>query len=134
MKTLALVTVIFLPGTFVSALFAVPFFQWDADKGEKVLSGRFWIYWAVVVPLTILTVVPFIVWTRQKRAAHRRELVRAREKFVNDIRDVGGEMQGLTEKNVDAGDRSGSSLGQVAVPEPRRRYTYPWKRPGRMMT
>jgi Mg2+ and Co2+ transporter CorA len=32
MKTLAVVTVAFLPATFVASFFAVPLFNWDADQ------------------------------------------------------------------------------------------------------
>lgn len=47
MKTLAMVTVMFLPGAWVAALFAVPLFEWNAEADKKVLSGRFWVYWCV---------------------------------------------------------------------------------------
>ena len=89
MKTLALVTVIFLPGAFMSALFAVPVFQWDAPKGESVVSKRFWVYWAVTIPVTLLVIIPWAVWTRQRASDNRRRLREAREKFKKDIAGLG---------------------------------------------
>ncbi|KAF7586364.1 hypothetical protein BBP40_009030 [Aspergillus hancockii] len=61
-KTLSFVGMIYLPGTFVSAkgIFGSNFF--DFQSGEKEsweMSNKFWLYWAVTVPLTVAT---FIVW------------------------------------------------------------------------
>ena len=53
MKTPAGVTVAFLPGTFVAAVFAMPLFDWNASGGGTVVSNRFWIYGAPTVPLTL---------------------------------------------------------------------------------
>ena len=86
MKTLAVVTVVFLPGTFVSAFFAIPMFEWD---GNNVLSSRFWIWWAVVVPLTFAVVVPWIVWTRRSNTSYRRKQLEAKQKFEKAIKGLG---------------------------------------------
>lgn len=53
MKTLALVTAIFLPATFIATLFSMSMFDWQADSGSAVLSPEFWIFWVVSVPLSI---------------------------------------------------------------------------------
>jgi Mg2+ and Co2+ transporter CorA len=52
MKTVAMVTMVFLPGTFVASFFAMPMLNWDATAYNKIVSPRFWIYWIVTVPLT----------------------------------------------------------------------------------
>jgi len=64
MKSIALLTMIVLPGTFISTLFAVPLFNWDAESWSGVAKSRFWFYWAITLPLTILTLVIWIVWQR----------------------------------------------------------------------
>ncbi|OBT40264.1 hypothetical protein VE00_09866 [Pseudogymnoascus sp. WSF 3629] len=56
MKTIAVMTMAFLPGTFFAALFAVPSLQWT---GDKVVTGRFWVYWAFTIPVTL---VIFAIW------------------------------------------------------------------------
>jgi hypothetical protein len=56
MKTIAIMTMGFLPATFFAALFAVPSLQWDKPT---VIGSRFWIYWAVTIPTTILV---FGIW------------------------------------------------------------------------
>ncbi|KAG6354181.1 hypothetical protein INS49_004785 [Diaporthe citri] len=53
MKTLALVTAIFLPATFIATLFSMGMFDWQAESSSSVLSPEFWIFWVVSVPLSI---------------------------------------------------------------------------------
>ena len=62
MKTLAAMTVMFLPGTLVASLFSMPMFDWNNANGN-VLSHRFWIYWAITLPLTFVTVGAWVLWT-----------------------------------------------------------------------
>ena len=52
MKTIAILTMAFLPGTFFAALFSVPSLGW-AD------SNKFALYWACTVPVTVAT---FVLW------------------------------------------------------------------------
>lgn len=54
MKTIAVLTMFFLPGTFFAALFSMPSLGWDQDQ-----PGKFVVYWACVVPVTVLT---FALW------------------------------------------------------------------------
>jgi hypothetical protein len=63
MKTIAAVTMSFLPGTFVASFFAMPLFQWDSDNG-RVVNPQIWIFWTVTIPLTIFTFVVWWVWLR----------------------------------------------------------------------
>ncbi|KAI1326262.1 hypothetical protein F5Y16DRAFT_237259 [Xylariaceae sp. FL0255] len=56
MKTVAILTMAFLPGTFIAALFAVPSLDWSSGT---VITGHFWIYWAFTLPATALI---FILW------------------------------------------------------------------------
>lgn len=59
MKTIASATLVFLPPTFICALFSMSFFNIDENTGDWTMSSRFWIYWAIAVPVTLLTAV---VW------------------------------------------------------------------------
>lgn len=56
MKTIAIMTMGFLPATFFAALFAVPSLHWDQPT---VIGSRFWVYWMVTIPTTILV---FVIW------------------------------------------------------------------------
>lgn len=62
MKTLSLITLTFLPPTFICAVFSMSFFNY-ADSGWRV-SGKFWIYWAFAIPTTLLTVLIWYGWTK----------------------------------------------------------------------
>lgn len=57
LMTLSLVTMLFLPGTFIATLLSVPILNWR--PGE----GRFWIYWAFAIPLTLMTFGTWWAWT-----------------------------------------------------------------------
>ncbi|KAK3343553.1 hypothetical protein B0T25DRAFT_614708 [Lasiosphaeria hispida] len=77
MKMLALVAMFFLPGSFVAALFSTPLFVWDGEEpgtGIGVATRpQFKLFWAVAVPLTVLTFVLYGVWiVAQKRRERRR--------------------------------------------------------------
>ncbi|PVH75688.1 hypothetical protein DL98DRAFT_316397 [Cadophora sp. DSE1049] len=57
MKTISVMTMLFLPATFFAALFSMPTLQWNESQ---VVGNRFWIYWAFTIPVTLLI---FLVWT-----------------------------------------------------------------------
>jgi len=56
MKVIAVMTMAFLPGTYIATLFSLPLIQWDASE---VVSRPFWLYWAISIPITV---VIFLVW------------------------------------------------------------------------
>ncbi|KAL4885815.1 hypothetical protein BJY04DRAFT_117977 [Aspergillus karnatakaensis] len=63
MKTIAVVSMVYLPGTFVSGLFGTNFFSFQADPGNTWLTAdEFWIYWAVTIPLTMATMGVWAIW------------------------------------------------------------------------
>jgi Mg2+ and Co2+ transporter CorA len=61
MKLIALVGLVYLPGTFVSSLFGMNFFSFDEENGQQrwQVSEKFWLYWAITAPLTLCTV---LIW------------------------------------------------------------------------
>lgn len=61
MKTVAVLTMAFLPATFFAALSAIPSLDWKgvADGDGSVIQNNFWVYWAFTLPATILV---FVVW------------------------------------------------------------------------
>ena len=62
MKTLAVVTIIFLPATSVSSIMAMPLFKWNE---HWIASKWLWVYFAFAVPLTALTVGLWWIWQRR---------------------------------------------------------------------
>ncbi|KAK4041445.1 hypothetical protein C8A01DRAFT_45405 [Parachaetomium inaequale] len=62
MKSIALLTMIFLPATFISALFSTTFFNFNDDSGSWQVSDKLWLYWVTTVPATIIIVVLWRAW------------------------------------------------------------------------
>ncbi|KAF1926682.1 uncharacterized protein M421DRAFT_422656 [Didymella exigua CBS 183.55] len=67
MRTIAVVTMAFLPPTFLSAIFSMSFFDYTPGQGSSgwSVSDKFWVYWVCAVPLTCLTLL--IWYWRQRR-------------------------------------------------------------------
>lgn len=61
MRTLAIITLLFLPGAYFSALFSTPFFQ-------SRLSGLrwLWLYLVTVLAFTIITFALWFIWQRRE--------------------------------------------------------------------
>lgn len=51
----------------------MPLFRWDAGPSNDVVNHRFWIYWAVAVPLTIVTFFTWLLWFKFEATQERRE-------------------------------------------------------------
>ncbi|KAK8081321.1 hypothetical protein PG996_000102 [Apiospora saccharicola] len=54
MRFIAIVTMVFLPGTFFASIFSMSFFNWQ-DKTTAVISSFFWVYVLFTVTCTLLT-------------------------------------------------------------------------------
>ncbi|KAK3681147.1 hypothetical protein B0T22DRAFT_474069 [Podospora appendiculata] len=82
MKTVALLTMFFLPATFVSTLLAMGIFQWrpsspsdsttSAAVDDSVVAPWFWkLYIPLVVALTLVVLGLYYLWTPIKRCLRR---------------------------------------------------------------
>jgi Mg2+ and Co2+ transporter CorA len=79
MKAIAVLTMCFLPGTFLAAIFAMPLYNWD-DNTLPVIKDGFKYYWAITIPLTVLVLVlwalamllPWALWLSYVRVVVRR--------------------------------------------------------------
>ena len=61
MKTIAALTMVFLPGTYIAAIFGMNLFNYSA--GSIHVSSRWWLYVAITIPMTILTIGIWWSWT-----------------------------------------------------------------------
>ena len=41
---------------------AMPLFNWSSAEAEAILNDRFWIYWAVTLPLTVVVISTWWFW------------------------------------------------------------------------
>ncbi|TVY51394.1 hypothetical protein LCER1_G005876 [Lachnellula cervina] len=89
MKTLALITTIFLPGTYIATLFSMSMFDWSSSSSSAAdntdtVSKKFWIYWAVTIPLTLLVMILWRLWWLWQERLYQREVSEAVEKVMDD--------------------------------------------------
>jgi len=71
MKTISLLGVIFFPGAYLASVFSMTFFNFQ-DPGP-VVDGRFWIYWAITIPITALIVGIWYVWEKKRERRYENE-------------------------------------------------------------
>ncbi|KAI1370661.1 hypothetical protein F4677DRAFT_437808 [Hypoxylon crocopeplum] len=71
MRSIAIVTMVFLPGTFLASVFSMQFFNWFVDEsGSTIVSRYIWIYVLVTVVATLLTLGSwyyFVFWRHRQR-------------------------------------------------------------------
>jgi Mg2+ and Co2+ transporter CorA len=62
-RSIAVVGLLYLPGTFVSGLFGMNFFDFSDQSGQQswVVSDKLWMYWAITLPLTLATIVVWVL-------------------------------------------------------------------------
>ncbi|TKA44296.1 hypothetical protein B0A54_05039 [Friedmanniomyces endolithicus] len=74
MNAISVLGLVFLPGTFVSAIFSMSFFHYSASSPSSAetwtVSANFWVYWATTIPLTMLTVLIWYLWHRRTLHDH----------------------------------------------------------------
>lgn len=69
MKTIAVVTLLFMPLGTVAAIFGTQLISMgDGEAHRIVVSQDFWILWLVAVPVTVIVVVIWRVWYWDERA------------------------------------------------------------------
>ncbi|KAK4168219.1 hypothetical protein QBC43DRAFT_228731 [Cladorrhinum sp. PSN259] len=67
MKTLSILGALFLPGTFLSSMFSMPFFEFSSDMGDGPVSKRLWIYFVLMVPVTVLVLGFWLVFDKRSK-------------------------------------------------------------------
>ncbi|KAI9856198.1 MAG: hypothetical protein M1813_009215 [Trichoglossum hirsutum] len=68
MKTIAILTLVFLPGTYISAIFSMGFYNFtpgtETQAQKWSVSKDIWIYFAIAGPVTGVTVMSWLIWER----------------------------------------------------------------------
>ncbi|KPM43780.1 hypothetical protein AK830_g2809 [Neonectria ditissima] len=77
MKAIAVITMTFLPATFISSVFSMSFFYFqpgqDGHDEVFVISHKFWIFWVLIIPLSLATISLWVFWdgARKKILGHK---------------------------------------------------------------
>jgi len=66
MITIAIMTMFFLPGTLISAIFSMVFFNFSGTGSAFDVSPWVWLYFAVTIPLTCLVFAWYRYWSRRR--------------------------------------------------------------------
>jgi Mg2+ and Co2+ transporter CorA len=71
MRVIAIVTLVFLPGTFTATLFSTTFFSFKQEGSPSVVSSWLWLYWVITVVLTCAVLLTWRnmtsgKWTRKR--------------------------------------------------------------------
>ncbi|KAK0645977.1 hypothetical protein B0T16DRAFT_457954 [Cercophora newfieldiana] len=77
MKAIAVITMTFLPATFISSVFSTPFFFFEPghESGDGLtVSSQFWIYCAFAIPISLLTWGLWTFWDVSSKKKQSRAL------------------------------------------------------------
>lgn len=100
MRTIAILTMVFLPGTAVASFFSMAMFNWSADSGSDLASRWLWIYFVVAVPLTCAVLGVWMVYSRRMSRRVLRNLVGANTD-ATPLRDGWQQSPGVVERPED---------------------------------
>ena len=62
-KSLAVVAMVYLPANLVASILSMPYFDWQSE--ENVVNTRLWVFFAVTIPLTAMTITTWWLWHRR---------------------------------------------------------------------
>ncbi|RPA76873.1 hypothetical protein BJ508DRAFT_330757 [Ascobolus immersus RN42] len=71
MKTVAVMTMVFLPGTFFSALFAMPFIRIPSEESDGIIQKGFALYWGLTIASTAIVFTTWFMTTHRSQIADR---------------------------------------------------------------
>jgi Mg2+ and Co2+ transporter CorA len=83
MKTIAIMTLFFMPLGTVAGVFGTEFIKIKDGPGHHIMvSQDFWLLWLIAVPLTIVVIVIWRVWYTDARGRLVDEIPRGAERYM----------------------------------------------------
>ncbi|KAI7235775.1 hypothetical protein KC330_g4074 [Hortaea werneckii] len=86
MKTVAIVTLTFLPGTAVASFFSMTMFQWPFENENSIASPYTWVYFVVTVPLTLMVYAAWHFWLRYSQTRYKKTHEEGLNKFEQELK------------------------------------------------
>jgi hypothetical protein len=59
------------------SIFSTTFFNFQAEPGHTVVSDRFWIFWVITVPITLLVLA--VWWIKERLGTERAARLETKE-------------------------------------------------------
>ncbi|KAH8589902.1 hypothetical protein B0O99DRAFT_745712 [Bisporella sp. PMI_857] len=100
MKTISFLTMTFFPATFISAIFSMSFFSFNPDTDEWTVSGKFWVYWAVAIPITGITAGLWSLWHKffpPRRIGEEKLQLRGTHLAKREMKELATRLTGYSE-------------------------------------
>ena len=72
MKTLSLLGAVFLPATYLASVFSMTFFDFGPGS-EPSVSPTLWIYFVIMIPMTLIIVMFWRWWDKKREAQYADE-------------------------------------------------------------
>ncbi|KAI1076088.1 hypothetical protein F5B20DRAFT_557464 [Whalleya microplaca] len=88
MKAISMLGMIFLPGTFLSSLFSMSFFNWMPSDSDQKISPWIAVYWGITVILTASIIFGWRKWTRIMDKSAEGESYSVNKYFADDISSI----------------------------------------------
>jgi len=73
MKTIAVLTLTFLPGTATASFFSMEMFNWSPGPDERVASPYLYVYFVVTIPLTVMVYVAWFWWFHRNQKKYQKQ-------------------------------------------------------------
>ncbi|RPA72720.1 hypothetical protein BJ508DRAFT_68455 [Ascobolus immersus RN42] len=118
MKTVAVMTMTFLPATFLAAVFALPSLKWPENKPNSVIQDGFGLYWGISVATTAAVFATWYFATRRIVGQSADQSAKAESRLSGLIAKV---KLGLSGPKKDSDSDPGPGSGSDPKPDSRRR-------------
>ncbi|KAK3115042.1 hypothetical protein LTR53_006036 [Teratosphaeriaceae sp. CCFEE 6253] len=87
MKTIAVLTLTFLPGTAVASFFSMTMFQWPFDSPDDIASPFVYVYFVVTVPLTLAVYAAWVWWFKYSQSHYKKNHDEGLAKFEQELKN-----------------------------------------------
>ncbi|KAK4553843.1 hypothetical protein LTR86_009018 [Recurvomyces mirabilis] len=86
MKTIAVLTLTFLPGTAVASFFSMTMFQWPFKHQDDIASPYVYVYFVITIPLTLVVYAAWVWWFRVSQTRHKKAHEEGVTKFEQELK------------------------------------------------
>ncbi|KAK4546451.1 hypothetical protein LTR36_002128 [Oleoguttula mirabilis] len=86
MKTIAVLTLTFLPGTAVASFFSMTMFQWPFESSDSIASPFIWVYFVVTIPLTLMVYAAWVWWFKFSQRHFKKHHDEGINKFEEELK------------------------------------------------